>query len=360
MLFYDKKIITFLLPCEGSVPSGGFKVVYEYANRLVADGYKVNIMYPILSKIENISFVNRLRIYKWYFYYLRKGYSCKSWFKLDVRVKERLVLSLNQSRIPLSDYYVATALSTAYCLKEYNVSINKKLYLIQGFENGGRYNEDDVYNSYKFGFKNIVVSTWLGERVKKSGASYTLIKNGFDFNYFKLSIPIETRNPFHISMLYHWDSRKGCDIGLAALKKLKQKYSQLSVTFFGTPNPPEDIPEWIEYYQKPDKETHNRIYNESAIYLAPSLQEGWGLTVGEAMICGCAIVCTDTLGFKEMVVDGENGLIAPIGDTEALIDKMELLLENDCFRQKIAKKGNNSIQKFTWEDSYNKLLDLLN
>lgn len=208
------------------------------------------------------------------------------------------------------------------------------------------------------GFKNIVISSWLGNRVKKSGADYTLIKNGFDFNYFKLTNPIETRNPFHISMLYHWSSRKGCDFGLAALKKLKIKYPQLSATFFGTPNPPEDLPEWIEYCQKPDKDTHNRIYNESAIYLAPSLQEGWGLTVGEAMICGCAIVCTDTLGFKEMVVDGENGLIAPIGNAEALADKMESLLKDDCLRQEIAKRGNASIQQFTWDDSYNKLKKL--
>lgn len=44
------------------------------------------------------------------------------------------------------------------------------------------------------------------------------------------------------------------------------------------------MPGWIEYYRQPDRDTHNRIYNSSSIYLASSLQKGWGLTVGEAMI----------------------------------------------------------------------------
>ena len=60
------------------------------------------------------------------------------------------------------------------------------------------------------------------------------------------------------------------------------------------------MPGWMEYYRQPDHDTHNRIYNSSSIYLASSLQEGWGLTVGEAMIYGNAIVCTDTLGFQEV------------------------------------------------------------
>ena len=45
----QEKIITFILPRTGETPIGGFKVVYEYANRLVEDGYTVNIVYGITS-----------------------------------------------------------------------------------------------------------------------------------------------------------------------------------------------------------------------------------------------------------------------------------------------------------------------
>lgn len=137
MLMYEqthKKVITFLLPGKGDVPTGGYKVVYEYANRLTSDGYKVNIVYPILPKIEKLSFKRFLKTCRTYIRYIRHGYSCKTWFRLDSRVKEKLVLTLDQYRIPTSDYYVATAIPTAYCLKEYDADIENKLYLIQDFE----------------------------------------------------------------------------------------------------------------------------------------------------------------------------------------------------------------------------------
>ena len=41
-----KKRILFLLPSIGVKPIGGFKVIYEYANRMVADGFDVGIGYP--------------------------------------------------------------------------------------------------------------------------------------------------------------------------------------------------------------------------------------------------------------------------------------------------------------------------
>ena len=37
------KSVVFLLPCSATLPVGGFKVVYEYANRLVQDGLQVCI-----------------------------------------------------------------------------------------------------------------------------------------------------------------------------------------------------------------------------------------------------------------------------------------------------------------------------
>lgn len=353
------KTITFLLPGPGNMPSGGYKVVYEYANRLADDGYKVNIIYPMRTSDNKLGVIDHLRFFKRYLQQVKIGFSCRKWFNLDSRVKEHLIYKLNQASVPHSDYYVATAIATAYCLKKFKTDINCKLYLIQGFESWGGVTDEYVYNSYKFGFKNIVISEWLANKVKLSGAKYTLIKNGFDFDYFKLHRRIEDRERYHISMLYHWDKNKGCAYGLKALKIVKKKFTQLTATLFGTPDKPDNLPEWIDYVKTPNKALHNKIYNDAAIYLAPSLQEGWGLTVGEAMICGCAIVCTNTLGFKEMIVDEENGLIAPIKDSMALAERLERLLTDNNLRISLAHKGNVSIQQFKWDESYKKFKILL-
>lgn len=153
-------------------------------------------------------------------------------------------------------------------------------------------------------------------------------------------------------MLYHDDERKGCIYGIDALNIVRTKYPQLKAIFFGFPERSCDLPEWVEYFRCPDKETHNRIYNTSSIYLAPSLQEGWGLTVGEAMICGNAIVCTDILGFREMVTDGKEGLIVPIENSTALADAIIKLIENPELRLRMAHTAVDTISNFRWDESF--------
>lgn len=54
------KSIVFLLPCSASKPVGGFKVVYEYANRLVRDGINVHIVYSSVLFPRELSVVKRI------------------------------------------------------------------------------------------------------------------------------------------------------------------------------------------------------------------------------------------------------------------------------------------------------------
>lgn len=349
--------ISFLLPKSGNIPSGGYRVVFEYANRLAADGFVVHIIYPTNLFFRKMSISKKLKGLLRFIYWRLAKFSARNWFDLDKRIKEHIVISLNQNFVPRTDFYVATAIQTSFYLKDYDIESKHKFYLIQDFENW-EYTDEEVISTYKFGLRNLVVSDWLAKIVIQSGVSCEIIKNGFDFNYFKLYKPIALRDKYTISMLFHNQERKGCYYGLEALKIVKRKYPDLKVMLFGTPCRPVDLPYWIKYYQMPDKTTHNMIYNESAIYLAPSLQEGWGLTVGEAMICGAAIVCTNTLGFQEMVNNEESGLIAPIKNAQALADKLIELIENDEKRISLASHGNEIIKEFDWNRSYKKFKSL--
>lgn len=354
-----KKTISFLFPCRSVNPVGGFKVVFEYANRFAADGFNVNIIYASTTSFSSISFRKKLRSIFRLIYWGIAGYSGKKWYKLDNRVREYLVLDFWQWLLPKSDYYVATAIQTAYRLHNLDIPSIRKYYLIQDFESWGDIDEKTVMMSYRFGMINIVISDWLAQKVKQAGAHCAVIKNGFDFSYFKLQIPIKERNPLSIAMLYHKSPRKGCIYGIEALEMVRRRYRELRVSFFGVPPRPTNLPAWIDYYQKPDKQTHNRIYNEASIYLAPSLQEGWGLTVGEAMICGAAVVCTDADGFLEMVKNNENGIVCPCANATALANSIINLIENNEFRERLARKGNEDIQKYTWEESYTRFKRIL-
>lgn len=357
----NKKSISFLIPSVSSHPAGGYKVIYEQANRLVNDGYKVLIVYPVICRIKKQPLKTRIgdikRFFTLYLFNLHKDIS-PVWFNTDKRIAHRLVFTPKQRNVPKTTFYCATALATSYFLQKYKVAEKNKIYYIQDFEAWDGHTDEQVYHSYRFPMKKIVIAPWLAQRVEYAGEKSVLIPNGFDFGYFQLINPIENRLPYEVVMLYHKDDRKRCCDSIEALKIVKQKIPQLHVTMFGTPEKPE-LPEWFDYIRCPDKETHNKIYNDAAIFVAASKTEGFGLTVGESMICGCAVACTDNEGFSMMVRNEQTGLLSPVFDIEKLAENILRLIQNDHLRIRIAKQGNEFIQQFTWEKAYNSFKRIL-
>lgn len=352
-----KKNISFIFPHPVNGPTGGYKVVYEYANRLVADGHKVNIVYSGSLFWKKKSLYYKLTNCVRYIQHILKGYSGRRWFALDKRAKEHLTLSLNYCHVPKSDIYICTSPYTAMYVKDYPT--DKKYYFIQGYENWGGLTDEKLRETYHYPLKKIVISDWLAKIMQEEGCSYTVIKNGFDFEYFKQSIGIEDRERYSIAMMYSNNALKGCEYGLEALRIVKGQYPNAKIRMFGLCERPTGLADEYEYNQAPDKNTLNRIYNESAIFIGTSNSEGWGLTIGEAMICGAAVVCTDNAGYREMAKDGENALISPVKNAEALARNIIKLFENDTLRQQIAKNGNEFIKQFSWDNSYKKLVETL-
>lgn len=160
-------------------------------------------------------------------------------------------------------------------------------------------------------------------------------------------------------MLYHLSERKRCSDAIAALKIVHEKVPALHVTMFGTPKKTTDIPEYFDYYQMPDKITHNKIYNQAAIFIAASNIEGFGLPLAEAMTCGCALCCTDTTGFLDFAKDNITALTSPIYDVNALAENILKLINNNSLRVSIAKSGNEYIKQFSWNKAVNSFNNFL-
>ncbi len=159
--------------------------------------------------------------------------------------------------------------------------------------------------------------------------------------------------------MYHTSALKDFSTAFKAFDIVKEKHPQLHVTLFGVFDKP-DLPVWYDYYQRPEKELFNKLYNNASIYVGSSQIEGWGLTVGEAMQCGCAVACTDNKGYLEMAKDGETALVSPVKDPQALAKNIIRLIEDDQLRHTIALNGNKFIHEFDIEKSYLKLKKFLN
>lgn len=345
--------IVFLLPGPAEGPTGGYKVVMEHASRMVADGHRVTVCYagsifyrqkPLKFKLSGIvRYVQK---------YLR-GFSYGKWMVLPHGIKERLTFSLNYCHVPRNaDRYVATSPYTAWYLDRYPVDADRKFYFIQDREDWGEGLRAILDDTYHMALNKIVIASWLRDMLRfRYAEDSVLVPNGFDFNYFTLNTPIADRKLPIVSMLWHNMPRKDCATGWKALQIVKQAVPSLTVKMFGTPERPDFLPDWVEYTRCPSREKHNEIYNSSQVFLATSRSEGWGLTVGEAMICGAAVACTDCGGFKEMAVDGATALISPVGDAAALAANVIRLLKDDELRRRIATEANKNIQGFTWQRS---------
>ena len=128
---------------------------------------------------------------------------------------------------------------------------------------------------------------------------------------------------------------------------------------FDVPPRPADLPEWFHYFRMPDQNMHNFIYNNCGIYIAASTVEGFGLTVAEAMICGCDVACTNNGEFGVLAKQGKTVLLSPVFDVEALAANIIQLIEDNELRLRLAKNGNEFVKTFTWEESARKFIDLL-
>jgi len=80
------------------------------------------------------------------------------------------------------------------------------------------------------------------------------------------------------------------------------------------------------------------------VFVFPSVQEGLGLSLIEALASGRAVVATDAGGIKSLIKDNQSGLLTEIGDKKALSQAMCKLLENEELRTKLAQNGREIVK----------------
>lgn len=99
----------------------------------------------------------------------------------------------------------------------------------------------------------------------------------------------------------------------------------------------------------------NEYYSSANVFVFPSLVEGFGLVLLEAMACGLPIITTPNTAGSDIITDGVEGFIVPIRDIEALKTKLEW-----CYRhpQELAEMGiaaRKRAEQLTWANYRQKL-----
>ena len=339
------KKICFVMDSLSFVPTGGAKMIFEYANRLQNRGYSVQILYLMGSSWKKYHLPEKLR--QWML--SRMTYFSPSWFPQDKKIE---TLSYYQAdldeRVKETDVFIATEVTTVESIKER--FFEKKLaYFIQGYENW-RVSDEYCQNTYKYEMTNIVISQWLKNIVDQySRKPSILVRNPVDIHVYRLNTPIKERKLHTIGLLYHEMPHKGLQYSMKAVYQLKEKYLDLEVYMFGVPKRPKEYPEWIHYTQKATQTQTVEIYNKVSVWLCATIDEGYGLTGLEAMACGDVLVSTLYTGVLEYAKDEKNALLSPVKDVEELVHNVERVFEDQKLRESLVLEAQKSVVKFSWE-----------
>ena len=342
------------MPFKPRRPAGGFKVMYEYANRLSELGYSVHLTYPIKTAFMEY----RLPYFMRCILTVIEGFRTSKWFKFNPKITMSYVPSICEKNVIDADIIFVTWWSTALEVGKLSSKKGKKINLIQGFENWTGH-EDLLYKSYDMpDTTNIVVASYLKDLVQQHTKNETvLIPNAINSKQFFISVPVEERSPLSICMLYSIQEIKGSDYGIKSLNIVKEKHPDLKVDLFGICPEPEGLPDWMIFHREPSN--LYEIYNKNAIFVSNSLTEGFGLVSVEAMSCGCALVCTDILGHREYAIDKDTALLVEVKNPEDTANKICHLIDNNQERIELAIRGNDYVKHFSWEASISKMNNLI-
>jgi glycosyltransferase involved in cell wall biosynthesis len=334
--------IVFVLPSVTAVPVGGFKVVYEYANRLAGRGHRVAIVHPLghgaggglAERLRRRRRIRRLR---------RDPTTVAPWFDFDPRVELQVVEQLEPDVLGRGNLLIATAWETAATVA---ATVGEAgFYLIQGFETWG--DEELVKATWRLPLRKIVISGWLRDMAREMGEGErtTVIPNGLDFDRLGIDVPLAAREPRVGALL---GALKGEADVIAALEAARERLPGLAAVTYGTARRPAELPDWVTHVQLPGPRQLRALYNSCAIFLQASPADGWGLSATEAMACGCALVTYDNGGSREYAHDGETAVVVDRGAVN-IATAIVALVEKPEQRLLLALQGYEAVSTFTWD-----------
>jgi glycosyltransferase involved in cell wall biosynthesis len=143
---------------------------------------------------------------------------------------------------------------------------------------------------------------------------------------------------------------KGLKYLLEAAAKLER---QIDLTLVGKRvSPLIPTPSVLDKHRWIPSLPYNDLLREMArhdVLVLPSLHEGFGLVIGEAMAQGLVVIATPHSAAPDLIDDGVDGFLIPIRSTEAIVEKLELLLQEPARLREMKLAARRKAQTHSWE-----------
>lgn len=107
------------------------------------------------------------------------------------------------------------------------------------------------------------------------------------------------------------------------------------------------LEEYVVYHGPQYGEAKELFFQKADIFVQPTFEDCFPLTLVEAMQHGLPVVSTDEGAIPDMIVDGENGFVCPRREVNGLVNAFEKLLTNNELRKQMSKNA-----RFRYKERY--------
>jgi glycosyltransferase involved in cell wall biosynthesis len=194
---------------------------------------------------------------------------------------------------------------------------------------------------------------------------FRVVANGINTDIFH-PLPGVKRLENHLMVTNSADTPlKGLSFLIEAVSNIRKKRN-VHLTVIGTPKENGVIEklvdrlkahDYITFTGRIDDSDFARYYAQTTIAVVPSIYEGFGLPVGEAMACKVPVISTTGGALPEVV--GDAGVLVPPGDAKALEVAIIDLLDNPSKRVRLAEAGYERVKKnFTWHNTAKQVVEV--
>jgi glycosyltransferase involved in cell wall biosynthesis len=104
-----------------------------------------------------------------------------------------------------------------------------------------------------------------------------------------------------------------------------------------------------------------KYYSQGSVFILPSLEDGFGMVIFQAMSCGLPVILSEnTGGYDAISQDGEEGFVIPVKNVEAIKDKILYMYNNPDLAKSMGDKAKMKVANgFTWNDYGNRYIENL-
>ncbi|NJP08634.1 MAG: glycosyltransferase family 4 protein [Leptolyngbyaceae cyanobacterium RU_5_1] len=190
-----------------------------------------------------------------------------------------------------------------------------------------------------------------------------IVPNGIPESFLnQLFQPLTDPSTIRIAQIGTYILRKGVHYGTPALNTILTRYPNVEVTFLGTECSPDTTNSIAQVYADFDPSVRDRVqviphYRHETlpdlltghhIKLFPTISEGFGVALVEAMACGLAPITTATPGPLEIVRDEHDAIVVPCRDSGAIEQALDKLICDRAYLERLRRNAYETAQTYSW------------